>query len=104
MKESKIVHCCGAMEQFAGKGSREELIEYNAFSREYHFLLNGPSLGMHTEFFYCPWCGKKLPESLFEEWSKVIKENYGWDRVHAEEWERLPEKFRTEEWWREKGL
>jgi hypothetical protein len=95
-------YCCEKMEHRMSK--EYTFIEYMPESREYVFNLHGNHEGAHFDMQYCPWCGKKLPESLGEEWCKVIKEDLGVEDVDAEEWAKLPEKYKTEQWWRERGL
>lgn len=106
MTEEKSKHCCSDMDYYADSLYRKEhdIIRYHPEDREYHFVLHGYDYGLETPFAYCPWCGSKLPESLSEEWCKVIKEKFGLDEVFAEEWEKLPEEFKTEEWWQKRGL
>jgi len=54
---------------------------------------------------HCPRCGTKLPHSLAEEWSEIIEREYGitddWDE---EQLSRLPQEFKTDEWWKKRGL
>src|ERR1700722_5993915 len=56
---------------------------------------------------YCPWCGKKLPKSLDDEWDEVLKNEYGitidnpWDK---KEMRKVPAEFLTDEWWKKRSL
>lgn len=53
----------------------------------------------------CPWCSKKLPESLRDKWFEFLEKEYSLDDPHREEQEKLiPEEFKTDEWWKERGL
>ncbi|WP_316353420.1 DUF6980 family protein [Candidatus Trichorickettsia mobilis] len=105
MVYSKQLHCCSNMDYYSTSPREEhELVRYHSETRNYHFILHGNNLGMEQEMYYCPWCGAKLPKSLSEEWCKVIKENFGLDDVFAQEWAELPEEFKTEEWWKKRGL
>lgn len=45
------------------------------------------------EIGYCPWCGKKLPGSLREEWFDTL-ENLGIDPFK----DVIPEEFNDERW------
>lgn len=55
--------------------------------------------------FYCPWCGKMLPKRLNEEYYAIL-----YDELHLEpelnvlETTGLPEEFKTDEWWKKRGL
>lgn len=44
---------------------------------------------------YCPWCGKRLPESKRYEWFEVL-EKLGYDSPFEQD---IPEKFKTSEWY-----
>lgn len=95
-------HCCKKMDYYATE--KNSLVEYSPETRTYDFILQDDSFGTYQGMYYCPWCGKKLPKTLGEEWCKVIKENLGLDYVFAEEWATLPEEFKTDEWWKKRGL
>jgi len=105
MIKLKKEHCCDIMVYYVTTSQEEhELIRYHAETRKYRFLLHGYDYGLEQKMNYCPWCGTKLPESLGEEWCKVIKEKFGLEEVFAEEWAELPEEYKTDEWWKKRGL
>lgn len=81
-----------------------KLVSYSPEVRRYHFILHGECAGAYLPAHYCPWCGKKLPKNLGKEWCKIIKEKFGLDNVFAEEWEILPEEFKTDKWWKKRRL
>ena len=55
--------------------------------------------------YYCCMCGAKLPEKLDKKWTEELQKTYGrqlsW-RVYQEG--DIPFEFRTDEWWRKRGL
>jgi hypothetical protein len=105
MADLKTEHCCNNMDYYATTPTEEhELIRYHSEKREYTFMLHGYDFGLQQEMSYCPWCGTKLPESLGEKWCKVVEEECGVKEVFAEEWAKLPEEFRTNQWWKKRGL
>ena len=106
MGKLKHEYCCDKMDYYVDQSLKEEheLIRYEPESRDYYLILHGKNFGMYSGIDYCPWCGKKLPKSLEKEWCKVIKEKFGLDNVFAEEWEELPKEFKTDEWWKKRGL
>jgi len=53
--------------------------------------------------YFCPWCGSQLPEGLGDEWAKILKEEYKLDNPFKE-WDRVPPEFKTDEWWKRRGL
>ena len=98
-------HCCDVMEYYStgAKG----VLKYSPATREYKFILyNTPGKLGYQEITYCHWCGSRLPQSLGKEWYEAVKQDLGLEDVEgdAEEWAKLPEKYKTEQWWREKGL
>jgi hypothetical protein len=47
---------------------------------------------------FCPWCGKKLPNSKREKWFDEI------EKLGIEPWsEDIPEKYLTDKWYRERA-
>ncbi|MCX4084549.1 hypothetical protein N7281_06955 [Rickettsia hoogstraalii] len=105
MIELKSEYCCDNMNYFITTPQEEhELIRYHSEKREYRLLLHGYDYGLEQEMYYCPWCGSKLPKSLGDEWCEVIKQKFGLEEVFAEEWEKLPEEYKTDAWWKKRGL
>jgi hypothetical protein len=105
MNDAKKEHCCDVMDYYVATNREEhELIRYHAETRNYNLLLHGYDFGLEQDVLYCPWCGNKLPERLNAEWCEAVKNDCGIDEVYAEEWEKLPEKYRTDQWWKELGL
>jgi len=91
--------CCESMKNSLLDGRTP--VKYEPRLRE--FSLKGKK-GM--SLLYCPWCGKKQPRSLrskfFETLSKKYKRHIGigdiWDGLE------LDEEFKTDEWWKKRGL
>ena len=79
-------------------------IIYYPHLREYNILLKRRSGGLQG-IDYCPWCGIKLPTSVREEYFRIL-----FDELHLEpefkeiETPGLPEEFKTDEWWKKRGL
>ncbi|MDR0693335.1 MAG: hypothetical protein LBF49_02060 [Puniceicoccales bacterium] len=57
---------------------------------------------------YCPFCGAKLPKELIDEKYDIICDELGLDYVPSSSGylpkKELPEEFKTDEWWRKRGL
>ncbi|MDM8532019.1 hypothetical protein QUF63_12680 [Anaerolineales bacterium HSG25] len=86
-------HCCKEMEFHLQEG--EVALLYLPKFREYGIqILDGGS--SFQEIYYCPWCGKKLPSSLRDQWFNQIE-------ALGHEWgdEDIPAKYLSSEWWRE---
>lgn len=91
-------YCC---EQFLFHlNKKEKIIVYESCFRRY--LLRSDYWQMNTIYF-CPWCGKKLPENLANKFFEVIKEELE-TFVAADEIHKLPKEFKTDEWWKKRGL
>lgn len=57
------------------------------------------------DVFFCPWCGAKLPQSLAKEWFEIVSKKFGiTDLSDYKAISKLPKKYLTEKWWKEKGL
>lgn len=99
-------HCCDKMDYYADSFYKKdhEIVIYRPHVRRFSLILHGYDFGMMQPIYYCPWCGKKVPKELGEEWCIVIKKELGLDDVFAEEWATLPEEFKTDEWWKKRGL
>jgi hypothetical protein len=52
----------------------------------------------------CPFCGSKLPKDLYgDEYDDALEEAVGKDLCDLKE-EEIPEEFKSDEWWRKRGL
>jgi hypothetical protein len=56
----------------------------------------------------CPFCGAKLPENLIDEKDDTIYKELGADYLYDDDGnppkKELPEEFKTDEWWKKRGL
>ena len=95
-------HCCKNMEYYANHNNY--LLEYDSSVRSYRFIIHGSSSGTHQILYYCPWCGIKLPKELDEEWEAILEKEYGIKEPGWKKTEELPEEFKTDEWWKKRGL
>lgn len=72
------------------------VICYSKRMREY-----GIPVGDNVSYIgirYCPWCGKRLPDSLREEWVEALIAE-GYDCPFEDD---IPEAFQTDAWWKQK--
>jgi hypothetical protein len=108
----QLKHCCAHMDRYTTTRDKVDfIIVYKPDMRSYSFLLydHGKYIGVRQRLWYCPWCGTKLPEDLTEEYEEVLEKEYG---ITAKDWDapgwsdeiHLPEEFRTDEWWKKRGL
>ena len=95
-------HCCKNFEYYINRGIE---LQYSPVTRSYHMKLeNNENLCTRQEIWYCPWCGTKLPKDLDGTWSRVLKEEYGIIDPNVTERDKVPEEFKTDEWWKKRGL
>jgi hypothetical protein len=111
-------HCCELTHNFlqTGLGYREDVeISYSPILREYSIGSNRSQSISH-----CPWCGAKLPTNLRKEYRHILRHEYGIEvalyktsedkcdtpKTDQELRETLlvPEEFKSDEWWKKRGL
>ncbi len=93
---SSETHCCEEMQSALDGG--EAAIEFIKKFREYGIpILDGGSSMLRIHF--CPWCGKKLPETLRYRWVEEL-ESLGFEPYD----DNIPEKFTDERWYQELKL
>ena len=80
------------------------IFDYEPNIRRYSILLHKSTCASFQSFYHCFYCGKKLPKDFRKEWTKAT-EHLNLDDLWGKEWwDKIPKKYQTEEWWREKGL
>jgi predicted RNA-binding Zn-ribbon protein involved in translation (DUF1610 family) len=111
MEFNKIKFCCQDLPNKSEDGivhfyctrTGETIIQYKPRSREY-LIIHSEELGTHME--YCPYCGKKMPKELTDEWYDILEKEYGLIDVNPGDYhdKRIPKEFWTDEWWKKRGL
>lgn len=105
-------HCClgleGALESYGSPFryipyERQYIVEYNSsFTNEESGEI---ACVVASTLSYCPWCGKKLPKDLMDEWQNEIGQKFGIkNALDKEELKKVPQEYMTEEWWVKRGL
>lgn len=96
-------HCCDDMNYFLNDDNK--VMNYHPARREYSVKLTKFTKAI---FDYCPWCGTKLPKPLDDELDNEITKTLGIskDDIDLDTYNdpRLPEEFKTDEWWKKRGL
>ncbi|CAL7959836.1 conserved hypothetical protein [Alphaproteobacteria bacterium] len=94
--------CCKEMQEFIE--DPRDPIRYKPTFREYYIYIHNSNNIITME--YCPWCGKKLPRILRVDYFDVLEREYGLDLALDEikNNPKIPEEFRTDEWWKNRGL
>ena len=92
--------CCEDMESCINDS--DWVIEYSQSSREY-FLSCRNHITLRMK--YCLFCGTKLPKDLNDERHDILVEELGIE--DPDYWNndpRIPDEFKTDEWWKKRGL
>jgi hypothetical protein len=106
------MNCCNQLQskitifKKTGEEGDQILAIYYPESRMYG-IVSPRQYPSQYQIYHCPWCGAKFPRSLEKEWSDMVDEVLQPDEGDAfgsDEYNKLPEKYRTEQWWRELGL
>ncbi len=92
-------HCCDDMRFFLKE--KKVAIKYDLRVRGYY--VNLWSSGGLQVITFCPWCGMRLPENLDAQyWDEL--EKLGFCDINDVLEKRVPEKYLSDLWWRERGL
>jgi hypothetical protein len=77
------------------------VIDYHEITREYSFPLLDTT---HQLIQFCPWCGTKLPKDLNDEWEEIVAKEFGVTQLYYRYMDKIPPEFKTDEWWKKRGL
>jgi hypothetical protein len=80
-------------------------ISYDAVFREIYARKKEENI--RYTFAFCPWCATKLPESLRVDFFDILRSEYGLDLALGDikdSPELIPPEFKTDEWWKKRGL
>lgn len=92
-----MIHCCADMNSHI---NTSVAIKYIPKFNEYGILIQDGGTSFQ-EIYYCPWCGKKLPNSLRERWFEIVFDELGFDEADDPD---VPGEMTTDEWWRKGKL
>src|SRR5690348_5911143 len=95
-------HCCEYMTDALLE--KKIYVGYGPRYREY-FIYDKSGFNNGYLLWHCPWCAKKLPSSVRDQWFEVLEKEYNLDDPWSDEQEKLvPKEFTTDEWWKKRGL
>jgi hypothetical protein len=77
------------------------IIEYDALFREYLFNISENSA---VQLYFCPWCGVKFKKRLSNEYFDILEKEYGVTIPDLDNFTNIPDEFKTDEWWKKRGL
>ena len=104
----KKEYCCKRLKKLLDNPNCP--IEYEGARRRYMLTipekyLEQNEICMNFSLKYCPECGTEFPKELFDEWFEVVESQFGEiDIFDDEQIKNLPQEFKTEQWWRKRGL
>lgn len=77
----------------------DKVVFYSSRFNEYGIPIKDGMNGKATSYItikYCPWCGKKLPESKRDEWFDQL-EKLGFDSPFTQD---IPPEYNSSEWYK----
>jgi len=90
-------HCCLTMD--AGIDGDNRILFYTPYLREYQIQSEG-----FLVLDYCPFCGKREPQSLRKKWLEILSADYGLVDPLGKDKSKVPQDFLTDEWWKKREL
>ena len=102
------VFCCTTLESLVQE--RSSPLKYIPYLRQFTLTipkqyLKKNELCMNFTISHCPYCGSKLPSRLAEQWDEIVEKEFGIAGFVDEDAARLiPDEFKTDEWWKKRGL
>lgn len=95
-------HCCEWMTEHTHDPDLPLL--YQPVFRRHIIPLRGLTAAFQ-QIFYCPWCGTKLPESLEDTYYEILQKEHGINPEFVLEHDRrIPQEFKSNEWWKKRRL
>lgn len=104
--------CCDALQRCID----DEQMIYDRITRSVEFYINDKIWTGYDDFSakkicrYCPFCGTKLPKSLYgidengnDPYADALEEAVGKEYCDITK-DEIPEEFKTDEWWKKRGL
>jgi len=85
-------------------------LRYLPYKREYlltvpKYYLKKNEVCMSFLIKHCPWCGSLFPSSLSDEWYDIVEEKFGiTDFFDKKQLKKITKDFKTDEWWKKRGL
>jgi hypothetical protein len=96
-----VEHCCSLMDEYLADG--RPAVIYSPAVREYSVQDRDRRSQGVTMLRFCPWCGKELPVSLRDEWFSQLQ-SLGYDPTPWADDPKFPDEYRSDVWWKGKGL
>ena len=101
-------NCCEKLHYYLTEPELSEQIalRYSPHGRSYGISVldgeHGSAGNSEISISHCPWCGSKLPCQLFDVRTKLLEEMF--EDYDGSIDPRTPDEFKTDEWWKKRGL
>ncbi len=95
------------MKKLCCKNMEEAAYEYKAIYLEEQvrgYSISSVPSGVSLTLIFCPFCGVALGKRLHKEYYDVLEKEYGIDDPDIFNLSNVPEEFKSDEWWRKRGL
>jgi len=107
----KIINnfCCLSMLDALEQPDDSPLV-YSADIRSYNIsaptaLMKKNEVWLGYNVRFCPFCGINLPANLVDERFEILKKEFGITDPYDKKQKKLvPKEFKTDEWWKKRGL
>jgi hypothetical protein len=90
--------CCDKLNLYVSKVS---FVTYIPFLREFSIKVGRC---VYQSVQYCPWCNKKLPKSLRADFFETLHKEHDLIPELFFLEKEVPEEFRSDAWWKNRGL
>lgn len=103
-------YCCEKLREELEEGApiTHKKVMVNDLQRRAIGLSYDGTLRVYQPIEYCPFCGHKFEKDLIEEYWEYLIECAGQEYYPIDENydpnKPLPEEFKTDEWWKKRGL
>ena len=108
--------CCKQMERQLE--DKRVTIQYSPIFREYYIYVidwwipieeireTKDLITATQRIDYCPWCGTKLPNSLRDQYFEILQNEHVQeiDILGIKDNKKVPEEFKSDKWWKKRGL
>lgn len=101
-------HCCEEMslklwkQEHPDPNNTPDVLVYEPEYRAYGYYLDR-NVPIIQYIAYCPFCGAKFPELLLFEYDEELEKAVGKNLCDIKP-EDIPEEFKSDEWWKKRGL
>jgi hypothetical protein len=93
--------------RFCCKKMNESIYKYNLIEFEEHvraYNLPVSPNGIRLKLCFCPFCGNDLGKRLNAEYYDILYKEFEIEHPETIESNKVPLEFKTDEWWRKRGL